>query len=63
MDTHIVIRAISAGHEVLEVGTKVDASSWRNREALVAQRRLKPIERPEANEPDGSRKRDGKGTK
>jgi len=64
--THEVVRAFPGPEGILAAVTRVDASTWRNREKLVEQRRLRPITSPglspatvaEASEPSSRR---GKG--
>lgn len=52
--THVVTRPLSTKDEVLQPGTEVDASTWRNARLLEEQRYLKPIQ------PDGRTKRMGR---
>ena len=51
MNTHVVTKALPKGNQTLAVGTKVDASEWRNTPLLVSQRYLKPLDA--VAEPDG----------
>jgi hypothetical protein len=42
--THIVLRPFNAGNKQLKAGERVDASGWRNLNALVNTRYLAPIQ-------------------
>jgi hypothetical protein len=48
MNTHVVVKPLPLGGEVLEPGTEVDASDWRNREVLESQRYLKSLSEKKA---------------
>ena len=43
MNTHVVTRPFKADGRELKRGDKVDATNWRSRDSLVAQRRLEPL--------------------
>lgn len=44
--THVVMRRLPAANGDLQAGTEVDASTWKNKEALESMGYIKPIEKP-----------------
>jgi hypothetical protein len=46
MSTHVVVRSFPGPGGALAAGTEVDASRWRNVDALGRRRYLRPIARP-----------------
>lgn len=42
MITHVVLRAFEVGGKLLDAGTAVNASAWRNTERLVSTKYLRP---------------------
>lgn len=46
MSTHVVMRRLPGPSGDLPAGTEVDASTWKNKEALVSMGYIKPVEKP-----------------
>lgn len=66
MNTHIVTKRLPAGAEAYEVGTLVDASSWRTRSVLEELRYIKPVQPVQPDERDtrmGRKEKDGSNTR